>query len=253
MKRKLTVPFWGILLAALVVEGHAVQEQTASTLMIFDEDTAQCRRVVREYCAIVQDMAAEKETNPEKQEKALTLLRQARSLWSEVMNKWSDSPPPEYASDAAFKARLRDVANALEDMERALSAGDARRSFVACGFGCGLFVTMHEQNGLSYAVDSLFHLRKTMRSAGAAQKAHGIAKVRPMVGQALRQRDDVLTAPAPWPDGDERLAPYFEAIRELSRYTDEWALAVQANDLQAAQAAHKELLVQINRAYGLAL
>jgi hypothetical protein len=63
-------------------------------------------------------------------------------------------------ADTQFKARLQDVANAAEDMEKALAAGQSRRSMHACEFGCGLFVTMHEENGLNYALDKLFHVRE---------------------------------------------------------------------------------------------
>jgi hypothetical protein len=242
-----------ILLVTLGVANHTGEAQTMSTLAMFDEDVAQCRRVVREYCAIVRDMMKEKELDPVKQERGIALVQQARQRWIGVISKWGENPPAEYASDPVFRARLRDFANALEDMEGSLSSGDTRRSFMACGFGCGLFVAMHEQNGISYALDALFHLRKSVNTAGTIVKAQNLEKVRPLLIDVMRMRDRVLTAPAPWPRGDERLIPYYEAVRQLSRKLDEWVLAVDANDLQASLAAHSELFVQINKAYGLVL
>ncbi len=237
-------------LVAAVVPG---QTRTSSSLKQFDNQAAQCRRVVRKYCAVVREMMKEKEIDPLKQEKGLALLKDARKQWAAVAERWSADPPAEYASDKSFKARLQDFANALEDMEKALEAGDVRRSFMACSFGCGLFVAMHEQNALFYALDALYHLRKSVKTGGVVSQSRGLERLRPLMFDIMQKRDRVLTAPAPWQKGDNRLAPYYEAVRQLSRNLDEWALAVGANDSEAARAAHKKLLEEINTAYGLAL
>ena len=63
-------------------------------------------------------------------------------------------------------------------MEKALAAGDARRSLQSCSFGCGLFVAMHEQNGLNYALDKLYHLRADIKTTEAVMKTQGLAGVR---------------------------------------------------------------------------
>jgi hypothetical protein len=155
MKYRVLLPLTCILSLFLVAAAAPGQTQTSSSLMQFDDEAAQCRRVVREYCAIVQETMKEKELNSSKQEEGLALLKDARKQWGALSEKWGAHPPSEYAADAAFKARLQDFSDALEDMENALAAGHARRSFMACGYGCGLFVTMHEQNGLAYALDAL--------------------------------------------------------------------------------------------------
>jgi len=84
-------------------------------------------------------------------------------------------------------------------------------------------------------------------------KAQGIDNVRPLLPEILQKRDRVLVAPAPWRRGDDRLLPYYDSVRQLSRQMDEFTLAVETNDLPAARAALKELLSQINQAYGLSL
>ncbi len=57
--------------------GHA---QPSPELLQFDDEAAQCRRVVREYCAIVQEMMKDKQLNPAKQEEGLALLKDARTM-----------------------------------------------------------------------------------------------------------------------------------------------------------------------------
>ncbi len=108
-------------------------------LAAFDEEVAGCRRVIGQCCAIVQDMAKEKELDAAAQTKGLTLLTEAQKQWTTIERAYAEPSPAEYARDPEFKARLRDIANALEDMQRALASGDPRRSMLPCGFACGQF------------------------------------------------------------------------------------------------------------------
>jgi len=227
--------------------------QTTPTLARFDEDVAQCRRVVRDYCAIVQQMMQEPRMDQAKQEKGLALLRDARAQWVRIQEQYKSNPPREYAADAQFKARLQDFANALEDMEKALAAGDARRSFIACGFGCGLFVSMHEENGLAYALDALFHLRKTAKTTQALIKTRGLDGVRPMIPALIQKFEQALHAPAPWPESDERMKPYREAMSDFSKDLDELSAAVAEEDAKKVSAILSQLTNMINRPYTLAL
>jgi hypothetical protein len=189
-----------------------------------------------------------------KQEKGLALLVDAVNKWKTVQQKYGDNPPKEYAADASFKARLQDFANALEDMQKALAAGQARRSMMACGFGCGLFVSMHEENGLTYALDSLFHFRKSMmKNAGSVMKTRGLEGVRKILPSLTQKRDVVLLSPLPWADGDQRLKPYLDALKQVSQTFDEWVLAVTSGNAAEAGKLHKRLMELINNVYGLAL
>ncbi|NCB40633.1 MAG: hypothetical protein EOM80_17875 [Erysipelotrichia bacterium] len=244
-----------LLLVLFVLFSCMTQTCSAQTanLAKYDEDAAETRRVVREYCAIVQEMMTEKFADPQKQKNGLSLLHQAQNSWNKFMIKWADKRPLEYAADKSYKARLQDFKNALEDMEKTLATGDARRSFNACGYGCGIFVTMHEQNGLKYALDTLFHLRKAAKTIGAVMKSKRVDKVRELLNNTMTLRDKVLTAPAPWQGDDERIMPYYEAVRQVSRQLDEMVLAINADNIEAAVEPHKMMLTEINKAYGLAL
>ena len=244
-----------IILSGLMA-GMALSEEPASpppSLAAFDEDVAVCRRVVREYCAIVQKMAPLPTTDKAQQAEGLKLLADARRQWTEIQSKSAANPPPEYAKDKTFKARLRDFANALEDMEKALAAGDARRSFQACGFGCGLFVSMHEQNGLNYALNKLFHLRADLKTTEAAMKTQGLGAVRARLPALLQKRDAVLLAPPPFPPENAKAAAYASAVDELSRAMDRLALAVSAGDTKQAEEILANGLTLVNKPYGIAL
>jgi hypothetical protein len=249
-----------VALAVLVVLGlvslmswSIAADKEPPALAQFDEEAAQCRRLVRDYCAIVQQMATEPQLDKAKQEKGLALLSDASGRWKAIQQKYADNPPKEYAADVTFKARLQDFANALEDMQKALAAGQARRSMMACGYGCGLFVAMHEENGLTYALDSLFHLRKVMKTAGAVMKTRGLAGVQAILPSLAQKRDVVLLSPLPWAGGDQKLKPYLDAVKQMSQAFDEWAIAVTSGNADEAGKQHKRLMDLINNAYTLVL
>lgn len=240
-----------MLLAPFVVFGQSNAQQPS--LANFDEDVAMSRRLIRQYCAIVQTMVPEASVDPEKQKKALGFLKEGIEKWAAVQKNYSTNPPAVYAKDPQFKARLHDIANALEDMLRALEAGQPRRSLLACGFGCGLCVTMHEENGLNYGVDKLFHLRKTAKTAQALLKTGHWEELKALIPRFLQQRDMVLLAPLPWPDGDKRNDQYLEAVRDLSQTCYYLALAINQNDRKKAAELLGGIVPIINKPYGLAL
>ncbi len=219
----------------------------------FDDEVAVFRRVLRQYCAIVQQMMGESELDPAKQQKGLLLLAQARPLWTAIQVRYADLPPAEYSADRTFKARLRDIDNAADDMHRALEAGDAQRSMLACGFACGLFVRMHEENGLSYALDKLFHLRQDIRTTMAVMRGKGIEAVRPRLPDLLQKRDIVLLAFPPFPPGHDQASTYAAAVDELSRAMDRLAMAVAAGDSTQVEQILANGLKLVNKPYGIAL
>lgn len=223
------------------------------SLAAFDEDVAVCRRVVRQYCAIVQQMVPAPTVDQAQQAEGLRLLAEARKRWSEIQSGYGSNPPAEYLADKTFKARLQDFAYALEDMEAALNAGDARRSLLACGFGCGLFVGMHEQNGLSYAIDKLYHLRADLKTTHAVMKTQGLGGVRARLPGLLQKRDIVLMAPAPFAPGHENAATYRAAVEELSRMMDQLASAVTAGDPAQVELILANGLKVVNKPYGIVL
>lgn len=246
-----------VAVAALVMSMAAgLAQNTALTppsLTAFDEEVAVCRRVMREYCAIVQKMASLPAADRDQQAEGLRLLADARKQWAAIQSKYAANPPAEYAKDKAFKARLHDIGNALEDMEKALAAGDARRSFLACGFGCGLFVQMHEQNGLNYALDKLYHLRMDIRTTETVMKTQGLAGVRPRMAALLQKRDAVVLAPPPFAPENPKAASYIASVDELSRALDRLALAVAVGDAKQVEEILSNGLMLVNKSYGIAL
>lgn len=249
----LTAVIAATALLSLSSAAPAGDQSAPQSLSAFDNEVGAARRVVRQYCAIVQDMAKERDLDAAKQSKGLSLLADARKQWTGIQKSYAGNPPVEYAADAQFKARLQDISNALEDMEKALAAGQPRRSMLACGYGCGLFVTMHEENGLVYALDRLFHLRKTIKTAGAAFKVRGLDGVRPLLPALARQRDEVFFAPLPWPADDARNGEYAAALRELSAALDNLAAAVVSGDATGAGDLLSGMTALVNKPYGLAL
>ena len=223
------------------------------SIKTFDDDVAICRRIVRQYCAIVQQMMSSATVNQTQQADGLKLLAEASQKWTDLQSKYASNPPQEYAGDKMFKARLRDFGNALEDMKISLTNGDARRSFLACGFGCKLFVSMHEDNGLDYALDKLFHLRADIKTTQSVMKTQGLEGVRVRLPGLLLKRDAVLLAPPPFLPENEEFTPYFASLDELSRAMDRLALAVAAQDTKEVEKILANGLMLVNKPYGIAL
>jgi hypothetical protein len=223
-------------------------------LVQFDDAVAQGRRVMREYCAVTQEMiAASQGDTTQQQADALMALRQTKARWSAIQKQYATRPPAEYARDKDFAGRLQDIADAMEDMERALAGGEARRSFRSCGYACGLFVAMHEDNGLEYPLDKLFHLRKELKSAQALLAAKGVNAVRGRIASLLAKRDAVLATRTHSVPGGPGPTEYEHAVRELSRALDELALAAASEDTSRVEKSLAESSQLANKAYGLAL
>jgi hypothetical protein len=233
----------------------AETEKTAIkfSLKTFDEDVAQSRRQMRAYCAIAQELMTAKVSDPVKQEVAIKYLKEAQTLWGAVRQKYQDNPPMEYSRDTKFKVRLAEISDAMDDMLAHLEAGRAKRSFQTCGFACGLFVSMHEENGLDYALDRLFHLRKTIKTAVELSETAGLSGIAKMVPDLLQKRDNVFLAPCPWPDDAKRCQEYLTALKSLSANLDDFAIAVNKDDNEKALKILNDLLVLCNTAYGSAL
>ena len=86
-----------MLLAPFVVFGQSNAQQPS--LANFDEDVAMSRRLIRQYCAIVQTMVPEASVDPEKQKKALGFLKEGIEKWAAVQKNYSTNPPAVYAKD----------------------------------------------------------------------------------------------------------------------------------------------------------
>lgn len=240
-----------IIFACTNLMGAGVTSPNSKTLKEFDAAVTQSRVEMRQYCALVQELM--KAPEDEKQQTALAHLRQAIALWKQVQQQYQQNPPATYAADKQFPARLADMMSQLQEMEAHLTAGRFKESFQTCGFACGLFVQMHEENGLVYALDRLFHLRKTVKTASVAAQNNGAAGVRELLPVMQQQRDRVLQAPCPAPENAEKCQSYRTAIKALSAKLDELALALAAENQVEMAPILSSLMKDINTAYGLAL
>lgn len=235
--------------ASLVGADHAPSPSLAS----FDSDVHSCRRTIREACAILQQLAPQQSDDPILRDKALAYILEAQTTWEALRGKYASTPPTEYEGDKAFSARLKDIANGLEDMRSALENGNPRRSMLACGFTCGLFVSMHEDNGLVYGLDRLYALRKTAKSMFAAIKNKGLDEAAIQLPLLQQQRNLLFEAPLPYNTGDTRNELYVQGVLDVSRDIDVLSMAILKHDLPAAREILSTLVPSINKPYGIAL
>jgi len=231
---------------------HSGVVPASAELRSFDAAVAETRVEMRQYCSLVQQLMNEKKEDVVVQQSALRHIRKAQELWQSVQDQFQHTPPPEYARDVKFPGRLADIADAMKDMEIHLAAGNARKSFRMCGFGCGLFVALHEENGLVYAVDRLFHLRKTVKTAKAALQDDAELTT-DVTAEIVHQRDRVLLAPCPSPGDPEHCEKYRQTVKTLSGTLDDMALAAANGDRKTVADVLDTVLTGINRAYGLSI
>lgn len=234
-------------------EGKISPATARPSLEQFDQDMARSRREMRQYCGLVQLLMQQQTPAPRQQQEALTHLREARSLWKAVRSTYAVNPPAAYAADPRFGQRLADIEGAIEEMESHLAAGRFKESFRACGFGCGLFVQLHEENGLVYALDRLFHLRKVTKAAIAAGSTGGPAAVSPLLPDLLYYRNSVVLAPCPWPEDQAQCDAYRESVAPLSAFLDGLGQSVTAGDGEQTAKRLGALMAILNKAYGAAL
>ncbi|MCM8827487.1 MAG: hypothetical protein NC904_08260 [Candidatus Omnitrophica bacterium] len=243
-----------ISLSLLLTFSDATEkEKAAPSLRTFDEDVARSRRKMRTYCAINQELITAKASDQTKQAEAVKFLKEAQELWSAVRQRYQDNPPIEYSRDTKFKARLAEISEVMDEMFAHLEAGRIKRSFQTCGFACGLFVNMHEENGLIYGLDQLFHLRKLIKTTETLNKNAGLDAVKKIIPALLQKRNEVFMTPCPWPDDVKKCQEYTTALKILSSELDNLTLAVNKGEDNEVSKILSDLPNLCNTAYTLSL
>lgn len=138
-------------------------------------------------------------------------------------------------------------------MEKQLADGKFKEALQVCGATCALFVTMHEENGLVYAADRIFHLRKLAKKISDEEQKSGRNPIKEMMGDLLKLRDNVLLAPCAAPDDEAHCKNYQTALKTLSAQLDDLAISMVNGNQAAAENILKNLMAAINLAYGIAL
>ena len=217
----------------------------------FDRDVAAMRREMKQFCAYAQQLAAPGANDETKRQAASKHLGDALDRWNSVVETYRNNPPAEYATDGQFKQRLEDVKVFLQDMNRHFAAGDMRHSFMTCGYICGLFVAMHEENGLNYALDRLFHLRKSVKTIMAVEKKIGAtATVQQFGADLTRQQSMVVQAPNPFPSDDPRREKFQTSVQSISAIL---ARMTTQSGSQESPSITADLMKAINTSYDMAL
>ena len=224
-----------ILLMTMLV--HAAE---SSALQEFDNQVLAARQHMRSYCGLIQQVM---KTNDEATaQKALKDVQQAGMLWEKLQMQFAKNPPPEYAADAQFDKRLKTMRILFDAMADNVHIKNYPMAFNNCAFACGLFVKMHEENGLVYVSDRLFHLRKALKSAQALHAAgHSLTEV---IVEIQRLRDRVYQAPLP-----PNSSVFTTALDNLSQKINYLAQQVSKESKTAIEQSLTELVKQINDLY----
>lgn len=249
-RNPLTVLFLLLLLFLPQLTLHAAENDSQPTLADFDQAVLTARQHMRQFCSLVQEFMKQEESTTV--QKALAEITAASGQWQNLQETFTSTPPVEYAGDPQFTVRLKTIALLLDEMRSNVEAGKYKMSFFNCAFTCGLFVKMHEENGLVYAADRLFHLRKSVKAAAAAVN-NGVDGVSKLLQVMQQQRDRVLAAPCPAANDAEKCKKYQAEVKTIAGLIDELTLNLANEHPQAVKEIMPRLLSTINRAYGLAL
>jgi len=228
-----------------------VSGKSLVTLNSFDDSVRESRLEMRKSCATIQEIM--RNPDSEKTESALKHIRNARALWENIQKEYQENPPMEYQKDSLFKSRLSEIRGKMQDMESELLKDSPQESFKACAYACGLFVKMHEENGLVYIADRLYHLRKFSKTMKAAVANRGLPAAREMLSELLHQRAWVLLTAQPDFIDPVKRQDFPSALKSMSALVDDVAITTVKKDLQGLESALNELISQINKAYALAL
>lgn len=218
------------------------QAVESSALSDFDSQILATRQHMRSYCGLIQQVM---KTNDEiAAEKAIKEIQQTGLLWEKLQKRYAKNPPPKYVADAQFAGRLKTFQTLFDAMADNVQAKNYPLAFHNCAYACGLFVKMHEENGLTYVSDRLFHLRKALKSAQALHSAgHSLAG---KISGIQQMRDRVYLAPPPENDPTFR-----SALDQFSCNIDQLGQILLTNDKTSTDQRLNELVKQVNDIYAL--
>jgi len=255
MLHKVIVGSAVVFLWTVSLHNHAIADATkhSPSIQDFDKDVREARIEMREHCSLTQALMKPHESDRMTKEKALQSLQNCRRKWAAVCLHYSADPPVGYSSDSRFGASLADIADAMEQMEYHLIHDRPDRSFQACSHACGLFVAMHEEHNLVYAIDRLFYLRKLTKTVVSVGTSVGPTAIGGLLPELMHLRDRVLEAPCPWPKDKDHCDRYRSSAKTLSGVIDDLAICMSSGDLERASEVLRGIFSAVNRAYGDAL
>ena len=237
-------------LIILLLSNSLLAQISSLKLNDFDEAVRNSRVEMRKYCALVQQLM--KENDEAKKNEALAHLSKSISLWSDV-NKFSNNVPEEYSGDKNFSGKLNQLYNKLEEMKNQLVKNNFKESFEACGAACGLFVKLHEENNLDYALDKLFHLRKAVKKMQSDLISNDESLIENDIKSILLKRNDVVAVDMKLNPGLADNEEYRNYIMEVYDLIDEIAFSYfNKKEIQLKEKLN-DLFSIINKAYSLAL
>lgn len=226
------------------------QNSPSSELLAFDNAIRSSRVEMRKYCALVQQLM--KENDDTKKNEAVTHITNSINLWNDV-NKFTENVPTEYSNGNQFGEKLAQVNSKLNEMKRKLIENNFKESFEACGAACGLFVKLHEENNLDYALDKLFNLRKDVKKLQNDYTEGNQEVIANDIESLLQKRNEVIAVDMKLNSGLADNEKYRNNIMEISSMIDE--LSFSYFNKKEIQLNNKlvDLLTVINKAYSLAL
>ena len=228
----------------------AAQISPSAELLEFDNAVRSSRVEMRKYCAHVQQLM--KENNDTKKNEAVEHITNSIKLWNDV-SKFTENVPAEYSNEKQFGEKLSQINSKLDEMKTKLVEDQFNESFDACAAACGLFVKLHEENNLDYALDKLFHLRKAVKKLQKDITANDKSVIENDIKSIQQKRNDVVTVKLNLSLELSNNDNYKNNILEISSMIDEITFEYINNEEIQLEKKLVDLLAVINKAYSLAL
>lgn len=226
------------------------QISPSSDLLAFDNAVRSSRVEMRQYCALVQQLM--KENDEAKKNEAVTHITNSINLWNDV-SKFTENIPAEYSGDKNYSEKLNQLNSKLDEMKSKLVENEFKESFNACAAACGLFVKLHEDNNLNYALDKLFHLRKAVKKLQKDITANDKPVIENDIKSIQQKRNDVVAVKLKLSLGLSNNDNYKNNILEISSMIDKITFKYINNEEIQLEEKLVDLLTVINKAYSLAL
>jgi len=232
LKRLLNFLFCGFVILSLSASAWASAMPTED----FETRLSSFRKEMIAACA--QFQAGKPRESNEQFDTELVALEKS---WTSLASDFRAAPPTPYTGDAKWPQYFDLVQGNLQVMRAAVAGGHYNKAFETCGVTCTLFVTMHENNGISTVCDKLFGFRKQAKTMLAQIKTGHAEAAKLQLSALLSQRDAVLLTPVPEKAATEK-DDYLRLVKEFSNSVDAFATVLVNGSPDAALVSYEAMM-----------
>jgi hypothetical protein len=245
-----------IISSSLLIVGTLIAGEKNFTLQKFDSDVLKTQIELQKSCLVTQKilegkMSAKKVGTATKYSNKHLAL--ALKNWITVKENYKKAIPEQYRNDSLFIQRIKLIESSISQMQKQSAQNDYGASVKTCGGIDDLLVKMHEDNGLNYAIDKLYHLQKAAKVLLVKSNLVSIDSLSILIRPVLDARNSVISSSCPYATDTYKCDCYSAQLDTLSNSIDALAQAVTIRNEMKIKASIQELPLVLEKAYSAAL